>query len=53
MLINTAVDFAVEPFDDDDRDENRDESLLTLTEIADQMETTLWRVRKLLITAGY
>ena len=47
-LIATAVDLAVEPFDED-----RDEDLPTLTEIADAMDTTLLRVRKLLITAGF
>ena len=49
-LINTAVDLAVEPFDESIE---RDDSLPTLTEIAETMETTLLRVRKLLITADY
>ena len=49
-LINTAVDLAVEPFDDM---YERDPALSTLTEIAETMETTLLRVRKLLITADY
>lgn len=49
-LINTAVDLAVEPFDDM---YERDSALPTLTEIAETMETTLLRVRKLLITANY
>ncbi len=50
MLINTATELAVEPFDESIE---RDENLPTLTEIADQMETTLLRIRKLLITAEY
>ena len=49
-LINTAVDLAVEPFDESIE---RDPALPTLTEIAETMETTLLRVRKLLITADY
>lgn len=49
-LINTAVDLAVEPFD---YIVDRDASLPTLTDIADEMNTTLLRVRKLLITADY
>ena len=48
-LIDTAVNLAVEPFDGDERDAD----LPTLTEIADTMETTLLRVRKILITADY
>ena len=49
-LINTAVDLAVEPFDESIE---RDDSLPTLTEIADTMETTLLRVRKLLISGNF
>lgn len=49
-LINTAVDLAVEPFDDM---YERDPALPTLTEIAETMETTLLRVRKLLISSAY
>jgi len=49
-LINTAVDLAVEPFDDM---YERDPALPTLTEIAETMETTLLRVRKLLISGNF
>ena len=49
-LINMAVDLAVEPFDDM---YERDPALPTLTEIAETMETTLLRVRKLLITGSF
>lgn len=48
-LIQSAVELAVEPFDDDERNPE----LPTLTEIADTMETTLLRVRKFLITADF
>ncbi len=48
-LIQSAVKLAVEPFDDNERSPG----LPTLTEIADAMETTLLRVRKLLITADF
>lgn len=47
-LIGKAAELAVEPFE-----EERDTALPTLTEIADAMNTTILRVRKLLITAGY
>lgn len=49
-LINTAVDLAVEPFDESIE---RDPALPTLTEIAETMETTLLRVRKLLISGNF
>lgn len=49
-FIDRAVELAVEPFDDF---EERDPDLPTMTEIANAMETTLLRVRKLLITADY
>lgn len=49
-LITTAVNLAVEPFDDR---EERDDSLPTVTGIARMMDTTFLRVRKLLITADF
>lgn len=48
-LISSIVEMAVEPFDDDERDPN----LPSLNEIADAMNTTVLRVRKILITAGF
>lgn len=49
-LIDRVVELAVEPFDED---EDRDDSLPTMTEIAKAMKSTFLRVRKLLITADY
>ena len=50
QLLNKAVDLFQEPYDD--RDE-RESSLPSLRAVADQMNTTILRVRKLLITAEY
>lgn len=47
QLLNKAVDLFQEPYDD--RDE-RESSLPSLQAVADQMNTTILRVRKLLIT---
>lgn len=49
-LINTAVKLAIKPFDNQ---VERDPFLPSLTEIAEDMGTTLLRVRKLLITADF
>lgn len=50
QLLNKAVDLFQEPYDD--RDE-RESSLPSLRAIADQLNTTILRTRKLLITAEY
>ena len=50
QLLNKAVDLFQEPYDD--RDE-RDASLPSLRAVADQLNTTILRTRKLLITAEY
>ena len=50
QLLNKAVDLFQEPYDD--RAE-RESSLPSLRAVADQMNTTILRVRKLLITAEY
>lgn len=50
QLLNKAVDLFQEPYDD--RDE-RESSLPSLRAVVDQMNTTILRVRKLLITAEY
>ena len=50
QLLNRAVTLFQEP--DDDRDE-RESSLPSLRAIADQLNTTILRTRKLLITAEY
>lgn len=50
QLLNKAVDLFQEPYDD--RDE-RESSLPSLRAVADQMNTTILRTRKLLITAEY
>ncbi len=49
-LINTVVKLAIKPFDNQIE---RDPFLPSLTEIAEDMGTTLLRVRKLLITADF
>ena len=46
-----AVELFVVPYDD--RDGERDENLPSIRSVASQMNTTILRVRKLLITAGY
>ena len=50
QLINKAVELFQEPYDD--RDE-RDADLPSLRAVADQLDTTILRTRKILITAGY
>ena len=50
QLLNKAVEFFQEPYDD--RDE-RDADLPSLRSVADQLNTTILRTRKLLITAEY
>lgn len=50
QLLNKAVDLFQEPYDD--RDE-RDADLPSLRSVADQLNTTILRTRKLLITAEY
>ena len=50
QLLNKAVDLFQEPYDD--RDE-RESSLPSLRTVADQLNTTILRTRKLLITAEY
>ena len=50
LLANTVALYSV-PYDD--RDGERDSELLSLRTVADQLGTTVLRVRKLLITAEY
>lgn len=50
QLLNKAVEAFVEPYDD--RDE-RDAALPSLRSVAEELNTTILRVRKLLITAEY
>ena len=50
QLLSQAIELFQEPYDD--RDE-RDASLPSLRSVADQLNTTILRVRKLLITAEY
>ena len=50
QLLNKAVELFQEPYDD--RDE-RDADLPSLRSVADQLNTTILRTRKLLITAEY
>lgn len=50
QLLNKAVSLFQEPYDD--RDE-RDSSLPSLRSVAEEMNTTIFRTRKLLITAEY
>ena len=50
QLLNKAVDLFQEPYDD--RDE-RESSLPSLRSVADELNTTILRTRKLLITAEY
>ena len=50
QLLNKAVDLFQEPYDD--RDE-RDKSLPSLRTVAEELNTTILRTRKLLITAEY
>ena len=50
LLVNTV---ALYSFPYDDRDGERESELPSLREVADQLETTVLRVRKLLITAEY
>lgn len=50
QLLNKAVDLFQEPYDD--RDE-RESSLPSLRTVAGQLNTTILRTRKLLITAEY
>ena len=50
QLLKKAVELFQEPYDDQDE---RDASLPSLRSMADQLNTTILRVRKLLITAEY
>ena len=50
QLINRAAELFEEPYDDRD---GRDPDLPSVRFVAEEMETTILRVRKLLITAGY
>lgn len=50
QLLKRAVALFKEPYDD--RDE-RDASLPSLRAVADQLDTTILRTRKILVTAGY
>ena len=50
QLISRAVELFEEPYDDRD---GRDEDLPSVRFVAEEMDTTILRVRKLLITAGY
>ena len=50
QLISRAVELFEEPYDDRD---GRDEDLPSIRFVAEEMDTTILRVRKLLITAGY
>ena len=50
QLVARAVELFEEPYDDRD---GRDEALPSVRFVAEEMETTILRVRKLLITAGY
>lgn len=50
QLISRAVELFEEPYDDRD---GRDDDLPSVRFVAEEMETTILRVRKLLITAGY
>ena len=50
QLISRAVDLFEESYDDRD---GRDGDLPSVRFVAEEMDTTVLRVRKLLITAGY
>lgn len=51
QLINTVVNLYREPYDD--RNDSRSSELPSIRQVAEVMGTSIWRVRKLLITAGY
>ena len=51
QLINTVVNLYREPYDD--RNDSRSSELPSIRQVAEEMDSSIWRVRKLLITAGY
>ena len=51
QLIENATNLYREPYDD--RRGRRSTSLPSIRQVADEMGSSIWRVRKLLITAGY
>ena len=51
QVIETAIRLYREPYDD--RSGKRSTALPSIRQVADEMGSSIWRVRKLLITAGY